>query len=351
MIPSMKAALVTALGIKDPAVTFSNELPRPHLVPGKRQVLVRSLACSTAAGDAHILSGRVSMVAKPPSMPYIPGKDVCGIVTAVDTGSKFKVGDCIVGSKDMEGHAGMAEYIVLYESRSCLKPPAINPLEAAACADSAITAMRAVTAAKIRQGSRVLILGGSGGVGSAAVQLAKLAKPSFLASTSTQHDLLASLGVDLPIDYRSTNWWEQQDFQENPFDVIIDCVGGGDHYSKARQVLKSKWSGGRFVAVVGDDPNPLVQRIDQLLVFAMRMLWKPIWTFFCPWVPAYVMVVSSTEASWLEKVLGLLAEGKLKIVLDPASPLPFTAAGVKRALEIQASHHAHGKVVVKIAEE
>jgi NADPH:quinone reductase-like Zn-dependent oxidoreductase len=284
-------------------------------------------------------------------MPYIPGKDVCGIIEAVDAGSKFSVGDCIVGSKDFEGHAGMAEHIVLQEARCALKPAGVNPLEAAACPDSAITALRAVTAAKIREGSRVLVLGGSGGVGSAAVQLAKLYKPSLVASTSTQHEMLKSLGVDQPIDYRSTNWWELEEFKKQPLDVIIDCVGGNNHFSKARAVLKSRWSGGRFVAVVGDDPEPLVQRIDQLLAFAMRMLWKPFWTLFCPWVPAHVVVVSGTEASWLEKVLGLMADGKLRIVLDPASPLPFDAAGVKRALEIQASHHAHGKVVVKIADE
>eukprot|EP00195_Chlamydomonas_chlamydogama_P007431 CAMPEP_0202903868 /NCGR_PEP_ID=MMETSP1392-20130828/26789_1 /ASSEMBLY_ACC=CAM_ASM_000868 /TAXON_ID=225041 /ORGANISM="Chlamydomonas chlamydogama, Strain SAG 11-48b" /LENGTH=347 /DNA_ID=CAMNT_0049591221 /DNA_START=198 /DNA_END=1241 /DNA_ORIENTATION=+ len=346
----MKAALVSRFGEVDPAVSISTEWPRPKINPGKGEVLVRILACSTAAGDVHVISGRMTMVVKPPSMPYIPGKDVCGIVEEVDQGSKFKVGDCVVGSGDMAAWGGMAEYMVLRESKTCLKPPSVDILVAASCPDSSSTAFHAVARAKVRKGDRVLILGGSGGVGSSLLQLVKHVEPSFLAATSTQAQLLRGLGADRVIDYKSENWWEVEEFARQPFDVIIDCVGGGSHYSKARRVLKSSWAGGRFVAVVGDDPKPLAQRWYQLLGFAMRMLWKPMWTTFCPWVPAYLLVMSSIQSKVLSQIMDRVADGRLRIMLDPASPHPFTAEGVRKAFMVQASGHAHGKVVVKIAD-
>lgn len=350
MIARMKAALVAAPGPGTPAVSISTEWPRPE--PGKQQLLVRTLACALAAGDAHMLSGRMSFVLKPPSLPYIPGKDICGVVEAAGPGcsSKFKPGDVVVASRDYLCNGGLAEYVVVQETMACLKPPNISPVEAAACTDSAVTALGALNLAKLKGGERVLILGASGGVGSFLVQGAVQAGASFVAATSTQQKMVTSLGAHQVIDYTKTNWWEVPELSAAPFDCIFDCVGGNDHYWKARAVLKSRWQGGRFVAVVGDDPQPVVTNIWQLLRFALRMLWKPLVTPWRPWLPGYTMVVSSVTAAALQQVQGRLAAGVWRVALDPSSPLPFTQEGVQRALAIQASHHAHGKVVVSVAD-
>ena len=77
-------------------------------------------------------------------------------------------------------------------------------------------------------------------MGSAAVQLAKLSGASFVATTSTQKDSLLKLGVDKVIDYRNENWWEMEEYRNNFFDVIFDCVGGNEHYEKSFSVLKSR---------------------------------------------------------------------------------------------------------------
>lgn len=101
------------------------------------------------------------------------------------------------------------------------KPPGVPPLLAACCPTSATTAYRFVRdVACVSDGERVLVLGGAGGVGSAAVQLAKAAGASFVAATSTQAALLRSLGADDVIDYTAANWWESRDFIEQPFDVV-----------------------------------------------------------------------------------------------------------------------------------
>mmetsp|Transcript_33565 Transcript_33565/g.77474 ORF Transcript_33565/g.77474 Transcript_33565/m.77474 type:complete len:92 (-) Transcript_33565:457-732(-) len=67
----------------------------------------------------------------------------------------------------------------------------------------------------LRAGDRVLVLGGAGGVGSTLIQLASKAGPSFLAATTTQVELVKSLGAELSIDYRLENWWEKPEFKAN----------------------------------------------------------------------------------------------------------------------------------------
>ncbi|KAI9016937.1 chaperonin 10-like protein [Gaertneriomyces semiglobifer] len=345
---TMKAAVVLDYGDKDPIVEMKDDVAKPVRRSGKRELLVKVLACSTAFGDVHMLSGRLSLVLKPPQLPYIPGKDICGIVEQVDGNSAFKVGDVVVASRDFSAYGGLAEYAVVQESKACLKPDNVDVLTAAACADSAITAMRATELACLKQGERVLVLGGSGGVGSVVIQLAVHANSSYVATTSTQQDMCKGLGVAKVIDYQTENWWDMEEFKSTKFDVIVDCVGGNDHYTKAQGVLKDKSEGGRFVAVVGDEPLPNVKTVMQLASFASSMIWKSIWTKVWRGVPSYVTVASSTTQEYLEKVMALVKEGKLKIVMETSGPFPFTAQGVKDALALQASRHAHGKVVVKV---
>lgn len=339
--------MVVRYGTSDPEIELT-EQPCPKRLEGKSQLLLKVLACSTAFSDVHMLSGRMSFVLRT-AFPYIPGKDVCGIVVESDKDSQYKVGDCVVSSRDFKATGGMAEFVVTEERRTCLKPALVNVLEAAACVDSSVTALRAFELARINRGERVLILGGSGGVGSSLVQLVRLAEPSFVASTSTQSTMLCSLGVDMVVDYRETNWWEMEEFRKEPFDVVFDCVGGKDHFQNSRDVLKSKRLGGRFVAIAGDDPTPVVQTWYQLLAFVVAMLAKPTRSIFAPWLPRYLFVVSTVTSEYLSKVVEMIESGRLRVQLDPLSPFSFTNDGVKGALKTQASGHAHGKIVVELA--
>lgn len=80
------------------------------------------------------------------------------------------------------------------------------------------------------------------------------------------------------------------------------------------------------------------------------MMAKPVWTTFAPWYPKYLLLASKSNAESVGRVLKIIDEKKLKIAFDPSSPFPFTAEGVAKALQIQKSGHAHGKVVVKISD-
>jgi NADPH:quinone reductase-like Zn-dependent oxidoreductase len=363
----MRAALVTRAGQASDAgvVTFSAEAAAPPS-PGPGQLLLRVLASSFAAGDVHMLSGRVSLVFKPERYPYCPGMDVCGAIVAVGpplpgakkAGAPFEEGDEVAAF--VQRGACMADFVLVDATKAAAKPASVPAAAAAACVTSSVTALNAAMrgAARVRPGDRVLVLGGSGGVGSSVVQLAKAAGAGFVAATSTQGALLQRLGCDRVLNHREPgqDWWRDAAFRAAPLDVIIDCVGGNAHYAKACSsgALKGTRAGGRFVAVSGDVKEPLVQTVTQLLDFAggmmWAMLWRPLWASLTG-APAYSAVASFASAADIREVLALMEAGKLSVALDERGPFPFSADGVRDALSLQQSGRAHGKVVVDVARE
>jgi len=103
--------------------------------------------------------------------------------------------------------------------------------------------------------------------------------------------------------------------------------------------------------VVGDEPKPTIQTVVQLLYFIGKMLWRPMTVWMAPWkFPSYSTPLSMTDAASLACVLKLVESGRLKMPLHDNRSFPFTEAGVREALSVQAGGHAHGKVVVKIAD-
>lgn len=280
----------------------------------------------------------------PKTFPYTAGMDVCGRVEEVSEDVKgFSIGDTIVASNGMTPEGGMAEYMVVPASEAVLKPKSVS-IEEAAASSSSITALDAVGDVK---GKRVLVLGGSGGVGTAAIQLAKRAGASFIVTTSTQKELSASLGADLVLDYREKDWWTQKEFFDNKLDVIIDAVGGNGHWKKSQKVLKTKNEGGKFVAVCGDDPKPDMSTVLKALGFMLSLPWRPLSTQIRPRkFPSYRLLFPEDTQKGREQVMEKIQDGAITVVVD--TMLPFTEAGVQDAFAKIASGHAHGKVVVKM---
>ena len=362
----MRCALVSRAGhaSEEGVVFFSSDVPRPP-APGPGKLLLRVLASSFAAGDVHLLSGRVSLVFSPERYPYSPGMDVCGEVVAVGpeppsgptpSSPRFAAGDKVAAF--VQSGACTAEFVVVDAAKAAAKPAGVTAAAAAACVTSSVTALNAAMrgAARVRPGDRVLVLGGSGGVGSSAVQLARAAGAGFVAATSSQGALLRRLGCDRVLNHREPgeDWWRDADFRAAPLDVVIDCVGGNAHYAKAcaSGVLKRRRAGGRFVAVSGDVNEPLVKTVAQLLGFVGSMMWsmlvRPLWASITG-APSYSAVASFASAPDIREVLGLIEAGKLVVAIDERGPFPFSAEGVRAALSLQQSGRAHGKVVVDVA--
>jgi NADPH:quinone reductase-like Zn-dependent oxidoreductase len=328
------------------AMTMNHSAEIPQLKP--RELLIKVHACSLSPGDLLMVEGNMVFM-HPSKFPFVPGMDVTGEIANANGSANFKVGDMVVAANGTLPIGGTAEYMAIQEEEAVLMPNEnVSTVEAAA-SSSAITARNAVME-NVTTGNRVLILGGSGGVGSAAIQIAKNhAGASFVATTSTQDEFCRSLGADAVVNYREENWWEKH-WNGELFDVIIDTVGGGNFTNKANLVLKSGRQGGKFVAITGDNPKPDCSTWPKAIQFFASLFGRPLYTWMHKsTLPSYTLLMPHNFAQGRKEVLDWMSNQSLDVVLDKKSPLPFTEEGVREAFRTVASGHAHGKVVVSIA--
>src|SRR5512141_869413 len=218
----MKAIVSDKYG--QPDVLELREVEKP--APRGNEVLIRVCAASVNAYDWHLLTADIFMVRlmgggllKPKDS--IPGADVAGRVEAVGRDVKqFRPGDEVFGDI---AHAAFAEYACAPESRLALKPAHLSFEGAAAVPMAALTALQGLRdAGQIQPGQKVLIHGASGGVGTFAVQIAKLFGAEVTAVCSTGNlDQARSIGADHVIDYT------REDFTQNGqlYDVILAVNG------------------------------------------------------------------------------------------------------------------------------
>src|SRR6266480_553408 len=214
---TMKAVVLHEYG--GPEVLKYEETPRPE--PKENELLVRVIACGVNPADPLVISGRLAKEFGT-HLPLIPGYDVAGVVEATGAKvTKFKKGDAVYGYALFGG--GWAEYAVLAENEAALKPKSATFVETAAVPMGALTAWQSlIDTAKVSAGQTVLIHGGSGGVGSFAVQIAKAKGAKVIATASTANqDLLKQLGADVAIDYTKTKF---EDVAKD-VDAVLDPVG------------------------------------------------------------------------------------------------------------------------------
>ena len=202
MPTTMQAAYITETGA--PSVIQYGELARPE--PGPGEVLVRVGAVAVNPLDTYIRGG---MVAMPLRFPYIVGCDLAGTVAAAGLGVlRFKVGARVWGSNQgLFGRQGsFAEYAIIDEKWVYPTPIGQSDAEAAAGALVGITAhLGLFRHARLKAGEVVFVNGGTGGVGSAVVQLAKAAGAKVITSAGSPPKMehCRKLGADLVLDYRS----------------------------------------------------------------------------------------------------------------------------------------------------
>ncbi len=237
----MKAVLCKKLGL--PSKLVLEDIPSP--VPGKKEVLVQIKACSVNFPDTLIIQGLYQFK---PELPFSPGSDIAGIVKAVGEGVKHvKVGDKVFG---LVSHGGFAEE-VLVPSNSCFpKPPMMDYDIAASFMMAYGTSYHALKdRAKLKEGETLLVLGASGGVGIAAVELGKVMGAKVIAAASTDEKLALckEKGADEVINYTTENLKKR--IKEltggKGVDVVYDPVGGD--YTEAA-LRATAWEG-RFLIV------------------------------------------------------------------------------------------------------
>jgi NADPH:quinone reductase-like Zn-dependent oxidoreductase len=365
----MKAAIATGIEDIDKHIHIKNDWPQPTLATAKdgktgklvsklkeqNHLIVKVLACALAPGDCRLFKGKTDMVQLPKhGRPYVIGSDICAIVIEVDKNEDyFQVGDRIIARFDEPQPNGMcAEYACVKTEFSEKCPSSIPAIEA--CTLPASAAAAKLLAQKfVAEGNRVLLLGASGGVGTFICQYIKLQGASYLAATTTQHELAKSLGVDRVIDYSTENWWElESEYEETPFDVVIDLVNGQNWNKGARsgtKVLKRKLP---YVQLLMGVETEIDVRGFRMVPVLCQMISRSIFVKLhpsCPkWIPAEGLDLKPGD---LKSVLQDVEEKKIRVILDSASPFSFETESVRAAMKLQRSIHAHGKVVIEIAKD
>jgi NADPH:quinone reductase-like Zn-dependent oxidoreductase len=252
----MKAVVYARYG--SPDVLELREVPKP--VPKSDEVLIKIYAATVTSGDWRVRSlqvpagfallMRLVLGISGPRQPVL-GTELAGVVEAVggEVGD-YKAGDAVFAFSDMRMGCH-AEYRCMPQSGALAHKPAnLSYGEAAALSFGGTTALSFLRRAKVQPGDHVLINGASGGVGTAAVQLARHfgAHVTGVCSVANQ-DFVKSLGATQTIDYT------QQDFTRNAhtYDVIIDTVGNAP-FARCNASLKE---GGRLAMVLASLPDML----------------------------------------------------------------------------------------------
>lgn len=296
-------------------------------------------------------TGDADLIKKPKSWPYIPGGDVTGVVEQVGPEeTHFAVGDRVIATWDSFGMGGIAEY-ALVETRFAIKmPPKATWVEAAAMADGPSNGMLAVEDAQIKEGDRVLVLGGSGAVGTTAIQFARNKGAAYIAATSTDEELVKSVGADVVINYRQRNWWEVPEWRKDPFDAVIDCAEGATAWDKVRQygLLKNGGAGGRFLAVVVNEWHIEIHSVWQMSTWFAPVLRRQLLSRLIPRRPKYDMMFPAPRGDSLKRCIKEIEEGRVRVIVDKRSPFPFTTEGVREAFNVMIQRGGHGKIVIQI---
>lgn len=197
------------------------EVPDPQV--GKDEVLVQIHAAGVNPVDWKLRSGHARWIF-PLKLPFIPGCDLAGVVLSVGSNvSRFQAGEEVVGIRGVVQGGAYAERIAIAAESLARKPANLSFEETASLPVAGLSALQAIRdLGRLKPGGKVLVLGGSSGVGHFAVQVAKALHAGFVAATSGPDNLefVRQLGADLVIDYR------QEDVLHRPerYDVILDAV-------------------------------------------------------------------------------------------------------------------------------
>ena len=301
----MKAFVIKHFG--EPDIFQAVDLPQPKLLPD--HVLIKVAATSVNPVDTKIRQGVVADIA--PDFPAVLHGDVAGVIEAVGENIKgFKVGDEIYGcAGGVKGTGGaLAEYMLADVNLIAHKPKSLTMVEAAALPLVSITAWEGlIDRAKIQSGQKVLVYGGTGGVGHLGVQLAKWAGAKVYATVSSEEKaaIARSLGADVTINYYDTAVEEfvAQYTDGAGFDVVFDTVGN-DNLQNAFKAAKLN---GTVVSTVS------LSKQDLTLLHAKGLTLHLVYML----IPMLSGINRAYHGQILVKLADIVDRGKIRPLIDP----------------------------------
>lgn len=310
----MKAIQIYTYGDNEVVVTRS-DAPKPVISAGK--LLIKMHAAGINPVDWKIRAGYLQNM-QPILFPFTLGMDFSGVVIETGQGvSNFKPGDAVYGMASVfSGDTGtFAEFICVDASVTALKPQNIDFSAAAALPMAGVSAWQAlVDYMDLSKGQKILIHGGTGGIGVFAIQIAKYLG-AYVATTVSgiNKNLAKELGADEVIDYKEESF---ENLLKN-YDAVLDTIGG-ETYVKSFQVLRK---GGVIVSMLENPNDELVRR------YGVRSM----------------LEFTETNTDRLSKLTTLVENNIIKIHIAKV----FTFQEASKALDYVQNHHPAGKVIIE----
>ena len=321
----MKAIICSRYGARENLQL--KEVDRP--VPKENEVLVNVHSTAINDYDWSLMRGkpfiyRLMFGFFKPKRP-IPGMELAGTVVGLGAHVKtLSIGDEVFGDLSEFGFGSFAEYVCVHEKALTRKPVAMSFVEAVALPHASLLALQGLRdIGRIQQGERVLINGAGGGVGTLALQLAKLHGCEVTGvDTGEKLKVMASLGFDHIIDYKFTDFTKTG----GRYDLILDCKTT----RSASAYMRALSPEGRYITVGGQ----LTSLISLLFIGKLLTLFSK----------KELKILALKPNQGLDTIIDLYLQGKIKPSIDGPYPLEETP----RLIRYFGEGKHHGKVVISV---
>ena len=327
-------ARMTVIGIREaggPDVLIAEQRPVPS--PGPGEILVKVAAAGVNRPDVMQRQGRYP---PPKGATDIPGLEIAGEVAALGTGvTRWTIGDKVMA---LVVGGGYAAFCLAHESHALPVPSGLSMIEAAAFPETFFTVWyNAFERGRLTAGDTLLVHGGSSGIGTTAIQLAKAlgARVITTAGTPEKCEACRKLGADVAINYKTEDFVAatKQATDGHGADVVLDMVGG-DYINRNYEAAAVE---GRIVQIAFQGSSRAT--VDFLRVMLKRLTHTGS-TLRARSVADKAAIAQAVEAN----VLPLLAAGKVKPVIDSTFPMNKAHAAHAR---MESSEHI-GKIVLTL---
>lgn len=334
----MKAAYIKKYGPHEKL--HIGDVPMP--VMGDSDILVQIKAASVNPIDFKLRDGKIKFL-RQFSFPLILGHDLSGVI--VDVGrnvTRFKKGDSIFSRPRSERIGAFAEYIAIDQNEAAIMPNGLSFEEAASLPLVGLTTWQTFDTVNLQSGQKILIQAGSGGIGSFAIQLAKIRGAEVWTTTSEKNvDFVKSLGADHVINYKTQDPWSVV----SHLDFVFDTLGGEDLYKSFNAVKPGGW----VVSISGDPDQKTAKEFNLGFVksFILRLVGLKANRLAAARGVHYKFLFMKPNGLQLEEIRKLVEQKKIHPIVDKV--FPFSAA--QEALDYSQSGRARGKIIVKNSEE
>ncbi|MEO1061510.1 MAG: zinc-binding dehydrogenase [Actinomycetota bacterium] len=333
----MKAVQIEAFG--GPEVLEVVEVPVPEPGPGQIQLRVEA----AAVNFADVMRRRDDAYPFPTELPFRPGAEVAGTVERLGAGVEGPpVGSSVFAVVGGDGSTGYAQFAVADAAQVVPIPPGLGAAEAAGITVAGTTAMLVLTdRARLAEGESVLVGGAGGGVGTLAVQIAKVLGAGTVvgaASTGAKREAALAAGADAVVDPTVSGWESEAAAAIGGagFDVVLE-VAGGRTFAEGLSVLAPF---GRFVVLGRASGSAGV--FDESAQHRFLYVPSPNQTITVFNLGVYFGLRPQVAIEAMTEVIGLVASGRVRIPVDEVLPLDRAAEAHRRLEEREST----GKLVL-----